>query len=276
MSVRYNPHRIAREALDRPRTHPLPSGSAQEHVRRRAEAAWSGTEYWTGVSPERFGVEAAVADEYGYDALCIASITSGTVPPEAALLESAFRWLALVHDGMCAALSPAGAPDGSAPTEAWDCSAWLTAAFAARDHLLLRNHPYPALAAVRKAWKQAPPKPGMPIDGLRLIGALLFPFAPLLGRYLLEGCGGWPIATIERLAAPFLPRKAVRIALERGGWNWIAVDADRFVAEPARELAGVSWISHAFGSRPWTVRPEGEGWRLCQSRPPANAASSLS
>ncbi|HEY9069555.1 MAG TPA: hypothetical protein VIV61_04820 [Candidatus Ozemobacteraceae bacterium] len=274
MSVRYNPHRIAREALDRLHTHPFFPGPASEEVRRRARFAWSGAEYWTGVSPEVFSIDAAVAAEYGYDALCIASITSNSDGPGAELLESAFRWLALVHDRVCAALSDAPAP--GTPPAGWDCSPWLTAAFAARDHLVVRGHAYPALAAIRKAWKQAPPEAGTARDGLRLIGVLLFPFAPLLARHLLEQCGGWPPADLEQLATPFLPRKAVRIALERGGWNWIAVDADRFSAEPARELSGISWISHALGSRPWTVQPEGEGWRLCQSRPPASAVSSSS
>ena len=121
---------------------------------------------------------------------------------------------------------------------------------------------------------ERPAGPAVPGEGLRLIWSLLLPFAPLLARSFLERTGGWPAPSLEKLAEPFLPRRAVRVALERGGWNWVVVDARRFETEPGREIAGIGWIAEALGDRPWTVRSEVEGWRVCLSRTPTTAANS--
>lgn len=270
MSVRYNPHRIARDASRWSPTFPS-EGSFEADARQRALQSWSGRECWLPIDAMPIPVAPEIAAEYGYDAICIACLTAGDALPDEPLLESAHRWLSLVHERSESAAAPAvNAPEGSA----WDAAPWLSAAFAARDHLVLRSHPYPALAAIRKAWKQAPAGPGVPIEGLRLIWILLLPFAPLLARSFLERTGGWPTASLEKLAEAFLPRRAVRVALERGGWNWIVVDARRFESEPDREIAGIGWIADALGGRPWTVRSEGEGWRVCLNRPSTTAVSS--
>lgn len=270
MSIRYNPHRIAREASCWPSSS-ASQGTLEADVRHRARHCWNGRDSWASTDGAFLPVEPETAAEYGYDVICIASMTAGKASPDTALLESAWRWLSLVFDHSEAALSH-GADDTGG--NAWDASPWLTAAFAARDHLVLRGHPYPALAAVRKAWKQSPAGIAVPAAGLRLIWSLILPFAPLLARHFLERTGGWPTASLERLAGPFMPRQAVRIALERGGWNWIVVDAGRFSAEPAGELAGIDWIANALGDRSWTVRNEGEGWRVCLNRPSTTAVNS--
>lgn len=263
MSVRYNPHRIAREACRWPST-TTSRGSLEADVRDRALHCWNGREYWTATDEAALPVGPEIAAEYGYDAICIASLTSGGPAPGTALLESAWRWLSLVCDHSEAAV--VDAPNERGGNE-WDASPWLAAAFTARDHLVFRGHPYPALATIRKAWKQSPAGIAVPGAGLRLIWSLILPFAPLLARHFLERTRGWPASSLERLAEPFMPRQAVRVALERGGWNWVVVDADRFSTEPAGELAGIGWIAHALGGRPWTVRCEGEGWRVCPGRP---------
>ncbi len=270
MSLRYNPHRIARDASRWPPTS-ASAGSFDADTRQRALQTWSGRECWLPVVSMPIPVDPELAAEYGYDTICIASLTAGDALPDEPLLESAHRWLSLLHERSEAAV--AAGPDVP-ECSGWDAAPWLSAAFAARDHLVLRAHAYPALAAVRKAWKHAPAGPAVPHAGMRLIWALLLPFAPLLARSFLERTGGWPVPSLESLAEPFLPRRAVRVALERGGWNWIVVDARRFAAEPEREIAGVGWIVEALGDRPWTLRSEGEGWRVCLNRPPTTAASS--
>jgi|GEM_PF-2610189 len=273
MSIRYNPHRITRESCSWPQTHKPPQESLTQAVRHRAASWWSGSDEWAPLSAGALPVDADLAVEYGYDAVCIASLTAGNEAPDTSLLESAFRWLSLVHDHSTVARLPLP-PSDPGEDSAWDASPWLAAAFASRDHLVLRGHPYPALAAIRKAWKQSPAGSAVPASGLRLIWSLLLPFAPLLARFLLGQTSGWPPASLEILAKPFMPRQAVRVALERGGWNWIVVDASRFQAEPVRELADIRWIANALGNRPWTVRSEGEGWRVCLSQPPATAVNS--
>ncbi|OQA05999.1 MAG: hypothetical protein BWY66_02111 [bacterium ADurb.Bin374] len=270
MSLRYNPHRIARDA-----SRWLPTsrseGSFQADVRQRACQAWSGRECWLPVDVMPVSIAPELTAEYGYDAVCIASLTAGDALPDEPLLESAHRWLSLVHERSEAA---AAAATNDPECSAWDAAPWLSAAFAARDHLVLRSHAYPALAAVRKAWKQAPAGPAVPGAGVRLIWSLLLPFAPLLARAFLERTGDWPTPSLEKLAEPFLPMRAVRVALERGGWNWVVVDACRFETEPGSEIAGIGWITEALGDRPWTLRSEGEGWRVCLNRPPTTVASS--
>lgn len=270
MSLRYNPHRIARDASRWCPTS-ASTGSFDADARHRALQAWSGRECWLPVDFMPTSIALELAAEYGYDAICIASLTAGNAFPDEYLLESAHRWLSLVHERSEAAVAPGPNDRGR---DGWDATPWLSAAFAARDHLVLRSHPYPALAAVRKAWKQAPAGPAVPDAGMRLIWALLVPFAPLLARSFLERTDGWPTPSLESLVKPFLPRQAVRVALERGGWNWIVVDARRFAAEPEREIAGIGWIVEALGDRPWTLRSEGEGWRVCLNRPSTAAASS--
>ncbi|MBP7634391.1 hypothetical protein KBA41_09465 [Candidatus Ozemobacteraceae bacterium] len=270
MSLRYNPHRIARDASRWPPT-TRSEGSFHADTRQRACQAWNGRECWLPVDALPASVDPELAAEYGYDAICIATLTAGDALPDEALLESAHRWLSLVHEGSEAAVAAgAGDPDCSE----WDAVPWLSAAFAARDHLVLRSHAYPALAAVRKAWKQAPAGPALPDAARKLIWSLLLPFAPLLARSFLERTAGWPTPSLEKLAEAFLPRRAVRVALERGGWNWVVVDARRFETEPGREIAGIGWIVEALGDRPWTLRREGEGWRVCLNQPSTTAASS--
>ncbi|HNW36667.1 MAG TPA: hypothetical protein PKM25_17140 [Candidatus Ozemobacteraceae bacterium] len=271
MSIRYNPHRIAREACSWPQTQPLRQESLDQAVRHRAARWWSGSDDWTPLTGGTLSVAPETAAEYGYDAVCIASLTAGNGVPDTALLESAFRWLSLVHDHSTDARRSLS---GSDENPLWDASPWLAAAFTARDHLVLRGHAYPALAAMRKAWKQSPPDSAAPASGMRLIWSLLLPFAPLLARFLLGQTGDWPPASLETLAEPFMPRQAVRIALEQGGWNWVVVDAGRFQTEPVRELADIRWIANALGNRSWTVRNEGEGWRVCLSQPPVTAVNS--
>ncbi|HOT27150.1 MAG TPA: hypothetical protein PLU72_03100 [Candidatus Ozemobacteraceae bacterium] len=270
MSLRYNPHRIARDAF---RWSPTSrsEGSFRADVRQRALQVWSGRECWLPVDVMPVSDVLELAAEYGYDAICIASLTAGDALPGEPLLESAHRWLSMVYE--CSEAAVATAQKGPERCD-WDAAPWLSAAFAARDHLVLRAHAYPALAAVRKAWKRAPAGPAVPGEGLRLIWSLLLPFAPLLARSFLERTGGWPAPSLEKLAEPFLPRRAVRVALERGGWNWVVVDARRFETEPGREIAGIGWIAEALGDRPWTVRSEVEGWRVCLSRTPTTAANS--
>lgn len=270
MSLRYNPHRIARDAS---RWSPTArsEGSFQADVRLRARQAWNGRECWLPVDVMPAHIAPELAAEYGYDAICIASLTAGDALPDEPLLESAHRWLSTVYERSEAAVAAGSkGPD----SRDWDAAPWLSAAFAARDHLVLRSHAYPALAAARKAWKQEPAGPAVPGTGMRLIWTLLLPFAPLLARSCLERTGGWPAPALEKLAEPFLPRQAVRVALERGGWNWVVVDARRFETEPGREIARIGWIAEALGNRSWTVRSEEEGWRVCLNRPSTTAVSS--
>ncbi len=156
---------------------------------------------------------------------------------------------------------------------------WLVAAGEMADHGPGRGRWYPALAALRKAWKLAPPVPTAVAGMWVLPLVLLFPFAPVLARWWLERKGAWPPPPVARLTAGLRDvtgRQAVRVALERGGWAWVAVDAARFGADPAGVMATIPWVTRVVGDRPWQLRADPEGWKVCLSRPMANADSSRS
>ncbi|RCK80877.1 MAG: hypothetical protein OZSIB_2765 [Candidatus Ozemobacter sibiricus] len=237
-------------------------------------------------------VPSSLLDEYGIDAARLAVLTAGGGAPGLDLLESAWRWLAGVDESLAQVWAKSGAstsgpivtprtlasdqPESMAPRV---IDPWLVAAGEMADHGPGRGRWYPALAALRKAWKRAPSvaAPWPDLEMLRL--TLLFPFAPVLARWWLERLEAWPPPAVARLSADLrvaTGRQAVRIALERGGWAWVAVDAGRFAADPAAVVAMIPWVKQVVAGRSWSLQAVPEGWKVCLSRPTANAGNSWS
>lgn len=285
-------------------------GAARERLRSPLEAdlAWRSRLWGMGgcqdqgeadpaaVWRDPFAVPLAVPstllDEYGIDAARLAVLTAGGGAPDLDLLESAYRWLAGVDESLARVWAQPGAsagrlvvaPRSLAPEQpeletmtSRAIDPWLVAAGEMADHGPGRGRWYPALAALRKAWKRAPSvaEPWPDLEKLRL--TLLFPFAPVLARWWLERLEAWPPPAVARLIADLrvaTGRQAVRIALERGGWAWVAVDAARFAADPAAVVAMVPWVKQVVAGRSWSLQALPEGWKVCLSRPTANAGNS--
>lgn len=198
--------------------------------------------------------------EFGLDATRLAGLTApeGKVP-DLVLLASSWRWLAGFHEVF--------AGWREAPYQAWDPQPWIRAGAAARDHLLHRSKVYPGLAALRKAWKEAPITPATPAAGKRLALLLLAPFAPVMARALSQ-----PPSTSEQpfldcarrgLGEPMLafpPLAPVCISLARGGRRWEALDPRKLAFSPRDCLAELPFLAATLRGCRWEARPVPEGW----------------
>ncbi len=308
MNSRYNPHALARAAREwAGEPGPPPGGGLAVDLQWRA-GAWQGTPRWSDPHQVPLPIAGPLLAEYGVDAARLAVLAAGTAPPDLPLLESAHRWLAAFHAAMRQAPDAAGpwaeaaggpqavrktevsrhsrcrpggspadlGPVGTSPTETWNVDPWLVAAGEAMDHGPGRGRWYPALAAVRKAWNLAPATAATPAPGRALILGLVAPFAPLLGRFLLEESGGWPPPPLGKLTAAFPGRRAVRLAFERGGWTWVAVEAAAFRMAPEPLVANIPWVARAVAGQPWRLEESPEGWKVCLNRPRPSAGSSRS
>lgn len=258
MITRYNPHALVGKVGEwAAQAVALPAGDLSGDVRGRAGSVWAGEPFWNDPRAIPLPLDAGLAAEYGIDAVRLAVLTAGLEEPPLALLESAHRWLAGLH---------AAFHDPGSTAVPWDPDPWLIALGTATDHLTRRGRLYPALAAVRKAWKASPVTPAAPADGRHLCLSLVHPFAPVLSRFLLEEAGRWPPPSLAWLGTRFPERQAVRLSLERGGWQWVAVDRNRFREDPRAVVAGLPWVGRALTGRDWRLSERPEGWKVCLSQ----------
>jgi len=275
MIARYNPHALARDAREWV-VQPVPAWARDlfNDITQRAESRWQGESFWADPFKIGLPVDPEMAGEYGTDAVRLAVLTSGFVTPSIGLLDSAYRWLACIHSAF----------QESGPNSAdWNPDPWLIAGGAARDHLILRGRPYPALAAVKKAWKQSPIFAGSPPVAQEMVLSLLNPFVPVLTRWLLERIRGgnspetlavsshskkvgrWPPRPMASLFKEFEDRMPLRVSFDRGGWQWVAVNRRGFMDGPTRELLAIPWIGRVVAGHPWHLEEIPEGWKVCLS-----------
>jgi len=250
---RYNPH-FLQKTTSQKFTLFIRRTSRILNVQSLAACLWNNDCEPESKTPLEISSNAEILEEYGIDAVRIADITSAWATPENSILESSLRWLAAVHDHAM----------GLRSTEKkWDAAPWLQAAFSAKDHILIRGKIYPALASIRKAWKNAPLTLETPISGLILGFSLLFPFAPILSKWMLDRISSWPPPAIEALSQHFPPQKAVRISIEKGGWIWEVFDSNLFEKNPKESIFTLRWVQRIVKNHDWTIRHSKEGWQIC-------------
>ncbi|MFZ2958992.1 MAG: hypothetical protein WA705_19060 [Candidatus Ozemobacteraceae bacterium] len=274
-----------------------------QEVVLRARSIWLGDGPWFDVlsCDVPAGEPAELLAEYGVDAVRIASLTaSGGAFPDISLLESALRWLAQWYDRLypspasstttaitaCATgvdSSPVATGDVSRVNAdgIWDATSWLGAAAAAQDHLFLRNRAYPALAAIKRAWKTAPINADSSSNAHSLAILLLMPFAPVLGVTLwnaLHLSASFtpllppssrekentrpPLPLLQTAVDTFRPLRAVFIAMEKSGRRYEIVDEIRLATDPRGVIAELPWLKHTLGDALWDVRREGDCLRI--------------
>ncbi|MBF0501234.1 MAG: hypothetical protein HQM09_13935 [Candidatus Riflebacteria bacterium] len=264
MSERYSPHAVQKKARD------WSSEASNEYRSKTYDTILQARCLWLKDGPWINPMSTMIPDntapdlleEYGFDAVLLASLTapSGTFPDES-LLESALRWLSQWYDRLIRNKL-------SAPFPAWDPTPWLCAAAAAQDHLFLRNRHYPALAAIKKAWKDAPVHSGSPRDAIALALLLMMPFAPILGRSLWEilfpkpDNYAWPPPLLTTVTDTFRPLRAVLIAMEKSGRRYETVDETRLKSDPRAVISELPWVRRLLAGSAWTVRHDGTVWRV--------------
>jgi hypothetical protein len=200
--------------------------------------------------------------EYGADAVRMAYLTCPRGFPDETLLESCFCRLGRIRERF-------SRPESGR----FDERIWLRAAGAMSDHLVRRNRPYPGLAEWCAAWKRSPVALDTVMPGKSLVLSLLDPFAPHLSAWLAE------ILRVPRKAPAELTEAfpafcAVRIGLERGGWQWEVFPRAAFGLAPLACLRSLPWIQKGFPGVPLSLREEHEGWKICIPRPVRNSDNS--
>jgi len=268
MIERYNPHFIQKQSF--PWLPPKISTSLEEDVISRADAIWAGTSPFFLPFLENSEILPEFLNEYGIDAVRVASLSQPGNASDSDLLEAAFKWLASIHDYV-------GEGNIRRKDNEWRPQIWLWAAFSSRDHLLKRGRVYPALAALRKAWKISPVTDFTPAAGKKLAYLLLTPFAPVLGMFLWQKFFPGEIPEkLENIAASFFPLQAVRFGIERSGWKWEVVNYPEFRENPARYVLNFGWVARALaGKETWDLRQIEEGWKICLNLPHKKNDSSL-
>ena len=251
MIDRYHPRQIEK-ATRQFLGDPLEVG-LEEDTRARARAVWDNKRQ---PIPDLGSLPLAsdILREYGADAVRMAYLTCPRTFPDETLLESCFCRLGRFQ---LAAAREVGR---------FDEGLWLKTAGAMGDHLLRRGRTYPALAGLCAAWKQSPPGIDTSEAGKRLVISLLEPFAPHLSAWLADTfkvCPGSP----RELAEAFPPWRAVRIGLERGGWQWEVFPREEFSRAPLACLRSLTWIQRGFSQVPLSLREELDGWKICILRP---------
>lgn len=245
MILRYNPHLIVKSSVGElcTRKH----DSLETDIRSRIAGAWQSGDAWSEPYLPRF-LPADVVAEYGIDAVRLSYITD---PNDQEIIESVFKWLAAFHNTF---LSPVAAK--SNPSD------WIQAIFTVRDHVLLRNKLYPALACLRKTWKNNPITFNSANDEKIIALLLLMPFAPMLSRWLLESIECWPPPAIPDILKRFPNHRPVKITMEAGGRCWIVTDSKRFAHDPCSVLKEIPWVKKAFGNVSLSFRETEDGWKI--------------
>lgn len=256
MIGRYNPHQIQKEVASLPTDSESPAEFLAD-LRFRADQAWKGAIRWVPPTQSLTDISAENFREYGIDCVRLAFLTASNRCPDATLLESSHRWLALTYSQLTT-------PAREAASMSWNPDPWLWAAYTSRDHLMNRSKPYPALAAVRKALKRSPLSSDLPFAAKALALALLFPFAPCLAVHFLRET--LPLPGIPVLAAAFLPRAAVRIFLEKSGCQWEVVDILELEKNPRACLGAIPWVEKSLSRQPWNLESVPDGWKIFLNR----------
>ncbi|HNV71352.1 MAG TPA: hypothetical protein PKO06_16740, partial [Candidatus Ozemobacteraceae bacterium] len=171
--------------------------------------------------------------EYELDACLIATASCDLPVCSDEHLESAWLWLADVHDLLAGIrrLPPQHSPS---------VSPWLIAAHDVPDLLLMRHRPGLALSLLRKAWKQAPADIEASPELLAVVVGLLEPFAPVLGWSLRQHFGT-PLRTLEE-TRQFLARtvpnlRLIRLQIDRGARHTVVVHTQQWQQNPLQALA---------------------------------------
>ena len=259
---RYNPHHLQNHC---PEWSKSPVGlSLPEDCLHRAFSVWvDGVP--SQVSPEVtvVGIGPDLRQEYGIDATRLNCLVSPDHASDEALFEGHWRWLAKVYHQIT------GLEKSS---RTWTPGIWLAAAGQMQDYLFKERKPEVALAALRKAWNEAPLSPKLPRNGLLLGILLLEPFAPILGRFLLEEILALKstIPPLNKLLESFSDVQGICVTIERGGRHWLWVDRKRWDEAPARALSRYQWFQSLQKFGDWEIQRMDDTWNLHRRQPREN------
>lgn len=213
---------------------------------------WKEQEYaWADPFTALPAIDKALVEEYGIDSARIALICTQGNASAVSLLESSFKWISRLHLLL-----------NNHENTQFSARPWLEAALQSYDHVIRRRNIYCGFAQIRRAMRLAPP--GKNLDPLQksLVISAVYPYCPLWARYNIADATGVPL-TVPDIVESFREFSCVRFSLPAGGWHWQVFERQSFEAAPEAELLKLSWVKKAAGKRDLTLRPDGDGLKIC-------------
>ncbi|MDD3001240.1 MAG: hypothetical protein PHF29_05760 [Candidatus Riflebacteria bacterium] len=242
---RYNPQSIEKQAKK------WPVFTYEEDIyadmRRRLEGGIGLRAYdwiFPEVKTEYFDKE--IIDEYGIDACRLSVIsTCGNKNTDKndylKHLDSTYNWLSRFYEAFTIESS-----------RQFDEKPWLNAIFQAYDHAVLRKKPNLAFALICKAFKDCPPNKALTKNNLELVLSAVYPFLPILSRFLVEKFVV-KLGTVNEIFEKSEKFVGVRFRIGEGGWHREIFDKVRYEEAPLVELLRIKWVNAAANKRQATL-----------------------
>jgi len=250
LTIRYNPHRIEKQARKWPVS--FSAYSLEEDIRLRFSMLWSDHAMgWADPFAVKPAIDENLLYEYGFDCARIAGICAQNRVSAASLLESSFKWLSRLDWFL-----------NNSEKSAFATEPWLEAALQGHDQVIYRHRPYCAFALVRKALRLAPPDKNLDPLQKNLVISAVYPFCPLWARFNLLDETGIP-AALPAIVEDFQEFACVRFSLPAGGWHWQVFERKSFSTSPQTELLKLKWVKKAAGNRSLRLEQAKEGLKIC-------------
>ncbi|PKL43222.1 MAG: hypothetical protein CVV41_10915 [Candidatus Riflebacteria bacterium HGW-Riflebacteria-1] len=232
MTIRYNPHRIEKQARKWPVS--LYREKLEDDIKLRINMLWKTSEHaWIDPFACRYSVRNELQSEYGTDAVRFAQISAQQANCAEALLESSFKWLARLDYLM-----------NTSEQAAFDPIPWLETALQTYDHATTRNNCYAGLALLRKALRLAQPGKNLEPRQRDLVISVVYPYAPLWAIFNLSSEFLFPKA-VPDIVRSFSELVCVKFSLPEGGWHWRVFARENYEADPLAELLKIKWVKKA-------------------------------
>lgn len=234
---RYNPQSIEKQA----RKWPVFTCEADIYadLRRRIEGVSGLCAYdWNFPEIKTEFFEKDIVDEYGIDACRLAVIRAcGNKNTCIEYLDSSYNWLSRFYEAFVVESSGQ-----------FDEKPWLNAIFQAYDHAVLRKKTNLAFALICKAFKDCSPNKALTKNNLELVLSAVYPFLPILSRFLVEKFGV-KLRTVNEIFEKSEKFVGVRFRIGEGGWHREIFDKVRYEEAPLAELLKIKWVNTAANNR---------------------------
>jgi hypothetical protein len=248
---RYNPHKIQKQAKKWPVF--TSCSSLTEDIILLQQEIWNKSkDNWSDQFNNKLKVEEELLQEFGQDACRLAILNKQFAESPLIFLESSFKWLGkfwqLFNSDQIKKFNPV---------------IWLETALKIKDRFALKKDSYGSFAEVKKAFKISPPNINLATNEKRLVLSCLFPFAPLLSRFLMEKNNLWPILPENELLQSFTKYKCIRYSIGNSGWIWGVFPAKEFSQDPVQAFLNYSRLKNLKGSFKFKLNLLKEGYKIC-------------